>query len=233
MEYLINNLYDQVVNALTNKDQRGKITPFEFNNFCYIAIDKLINNALFDNQRVVFKENRGVTGTQFAQTRKFIEQEIEYFLVPDYELTSTTEWFNNLPDDFLYISKLTDEKGNIINKRTELGKLTLQSTRHKPTNCYSVYSLVGERIRTSPTFSKIYLTYIRRFKAPKWTYVEIGGNPLFNPAATDFQDLDIPKSWYKDVLNEVLQLAGVNLREPEINQYAEQEQQTEYQKQEG
>lgn len=228
MEYLINNLFNQV-NVLVNKDQRGKITPFEFNNFCSIAIDKLINNSLFDNQRVAFKENRGVTATQFAQTRKFIEQEIEYYLIPDYELTSTNEWFN-LPTDLLYIAKITDNAGNIINKRTELSILQLQSSRNKPTKCFSVYSLVGERVRTSPTFSEIYITYIRTYKKPKWTYNEVSGVALFNPNATDFQDLDIPKAWYKDVLNEVLQLAGVSIREQE--QYTEQEQQVETQKQE-
>jgi hypothetical protein len=58
--------------------------------------------------------------------------------------------------------------------------------------------------------------YIRYPKEPKWTYNSVGGDPLFNPSALDYQDFELPMSDFSDLVVKILQYAGVSIREQEV-----------------
>jgi hypothetical protein len=64
------------------------------------------------------------------------------------------------------------------------------------------------------------LTYIRYPKDPKWTYQMVSGSPIFNQSAADYQDFELPFSDQVEMTLKILQYAGVNIREPEVVQFA-------------
>jgi hypothetical protein len=64
------------------------------------------------------------------------------------------------------------------------------------------------------------LTYVRYPKDPKWTYNVVSGSPIFNQSATDYQDFELPFSDQVEMTLKILQYAGVNIREPEVVQFA-------------
>ncbi len=64
--------------------------------------------------------------------------------------------------------------------------------------------------------SNVKVHYLRYPKEPKWTYTSIGGDPLFNPSAIDYQDFEMPLSDFSDLVVKILQYAGVSIREQEV-----------------
>lgn len=75
--------------------------------------------------------------------------------------------------------------------------------------------------------------YIRYPKDPNWTYVQLpGGEPSFDETAADYQDFELPKSDETNLINKILQYAGVSIRDTVVAQFGKAEE-TEANKQEG
>lgn len=76
--------------------------------------------------------------------------------------------------------------------------------------------------------------YIRYPKDPNWTYLQVGANsePAFNEAALDYQDFELPISDEPNLVNKILQYAGVSIRDKEVAAFGKIEE-TETTKQEG
>jgi len=70
---------------------------------------------------------------------------------------------------------------------------------------------------------EIVVQYVRYPLAPKWTYNTVGGSPVFNQSATDYQDFELPESDHVELTLKILQYAGINIREMAVVQAAAQE----------
>lgn len=69
--------------------------------------------------------------------------------------------------------------------------------------------------------------YIRYPQDPKWTFSLItGGEPVFDQSQVDYQDFELPKDSYADLIIRILQYAGVSIREIDVANYATTEIQT-------
>jgi hypothetical protein len=74
--------------------------------------------------------------------------------------------------------------------------------------------------------------YIRYPKTPKWTYVDLlNGEPAFNASAADYQDFEVPLDDEVGLILKILQYAGVSIREADIYQFAQAEEQQDNQAQ--
>ena len=67
--------------------------------------------------------------------------------------------------------------------------------------------------------------YIRYPKDPNWTYFNIitGGEPSFDETAPDYQDFELPDSDQTNLVNKILQYAGVSIRETQLAQFGKME----------
>ena len=64
--------------------------------------------------------------------------------------------------------------------------------------------------------------YIRYPKDPKWTYTTLtAGEPLFDESATDYQDFELPLSDQVNLINKILQYAGMSIREITLTQFGQ------------
>jgi hypothetical protein len=74
--------------------------------------------------------------------------------------------------------------------------------------------------------------YIRYPKTPKWTYVDLlNGEPAFNASAADYQDFEVPLDDEVGLILKILEYAGVSIREADIYQFAQAEEQQDNQEQ--
>jgi hypothetical protein len=48
----------------------------------------------------------------------------------------------------------------------------------------------------------------------------VSDNPIFNPSAGDYQDFELPQEDEPNLVLEILKLAGLTIREPQITQAA-------------
>ena len=93
----------------------------------------------------------------------------------------------------------------------------------KPTKQFPAYVLNGEQATVYPTTinqkGDILCQYIRYPKTPKWTYTMVNNTPLFNGGAVDYQDFEVPEDNRDDLVNKILQYAGVQIRENAVYQF--------------
>ena len=72
--------------------------------------------------------------------------------------------------------------------------------------------------------------YIRYPHTPKWTWVDlIGGEPLFNASAADYQDFELPISDEPSLVAKICQYVGIEIREAEVANFGIAEEQADTQ----
>lgn len=68
--------------------------------------------------------------------------------------------------------------------------------------------------------------YIRFPNEPNWTYQTLSnGEPMFDQSAADFQDFELPLDDEVNLVNKILQYAGMSIREIQAVQFASSEEQ--------
>ena len=95
----------------------------------------------------------------------------------------------------------------------------------KPTLMFPAYSLQEPTISLFPNtidaMGGVECQYIRFPKVPKWTYVDlVNGEPAFNQSAADYQDFELPNDDEVNLINKILQYAGMSIREAGAVQFA-------------
>tara|TARA_R110000772_G_scaffold92370_3_gene189160 strand:+ start:2090 stop:3076 length:987 start_codon:yes stop_codon:yes gene_type:complete len=78
---------------------------------------------------------------------------------------------------------------------------------------------------TITTAGTLVSQYIRYPKDPNWTYFNIitGGDPSFDETAADYQDFELPLSDEPNIVNKILQYAGMSIREGALVQFGKAE----------
>ena len=100
-----------------------------------------------------------------------------------------------------------------------------------PSTSFPAYVLGGNNITVYPTQQLVTGTvlsqYIRYPKDPNWTYLDLisNGEPSFNETAADYQDFELPISDQTNLINKILQYAGLSIRDKDVVAFGKIEEQ--------
>jgi len=99
-----------------------------------------------------------------------------------------------------------------------------------PTKTFPAYSLNSDSITVLPKTinnpGQIFSQYIRYPKDPKWTYNTLAsGEPVFDQSQSDYQDFELPIEDEVNLVTKILQYAGMQIREAQVVQFANLEEQ--------
>ena len=99
-----------------------------------------------------------------------------------------------------------------------------------PTKTFPAYSLNPDSVTVLPktinNAGQIFSQYIRYPKDPKWTYNTLtGGQPVFDQSQSDYQDFELPIDDEVRLVTKILQYSGMQIRETEVVQFANLEEQ--------
>ena len=245
---MINEVRNTVM-AVLNKDNNGYVTPEEFNLFARQAQLELFEEYFYDYSRSVVLRNARKHNSGYGNIPKQTAEVIDTFTLTSVGLTydaPTTSF--TLPTDWYTINTVfyTPGTSSIEVEQVRQSKIhkLVKSNLTAPNTSYPAYYITGasltsatpatpgNSIKVYPTsiIADIDVEYVRYPKSPKWTYNTVGGSPLFNIAAADYQDFELPDSDQSTLVLKILQLAGINIREPEVVQYAMNEETIEDQK---
>ena len=216
----IDTVYQRVL-ALANKEQRGYITPQEFNLFANQAQMDIFEQYFYDlNQFMRVPGN----DTNHADMVDILEEKIGLF-----EVSKPSIGYNGgavIPNDVYRLSTVRYNRGgkHVLIERVsekELRTMSLGSLT-KPTNINPVYVLKGSQIYFSPiTPAAFSITYIKKPKKVNWTYVVVGEKALVNPdTSSGYQDFELHDSEETKLVIKILALAGVTLKDPSLYQIA-------------
>ena len=234
---MINEVRNTVM-AVLNKDNNGYVTPEEFNLFARQAQIELFEEYFYDYSRSVVLRNKRRYNSGYSDIPKQTEEVIDMFSLESVALVHAAGVFT-LPTDWYTLTavKYSGLEVERISQRQVLNLVNSNLTA--PTATYPAYfqdgattSVIGNTITVYPTTitSGITVMYVRYPVSPKWTYTTVSGSPVFNQSAGDYQDFELPTSDLPTLVLKILQLAGVNIREPEVVQYAINEENIEDQK---
>ena len=252
MAISINKVYQKVL-ALANKEQRGYITPQEFNLFAEYAQMEIFEQYFYDLEQ---RQRGAGNSTPYADIQENIEEKLSFFEKYDESLVGSTGSSNfsvfplNISDYYrlgIVKAEYTGQTGSssysaasspiptitteCLCTRLSFKELNdfLKSPLTRPTKERPVYTL-GEygtgslntnlKIRVYPSTNQIFITYISIPKKPNWTYVIDGENALFNDFDVNLQNFELHSSEEVNLVNKILQLAGVSIKDAGLTQLA-------------
>jgi hypothetical protein len=233
---MIQQVYEAVL-AILNKNNYGYLTPADFNLYAQQAQLDLFEDVFYQYNNQINKENVRQQGTGYADIKKGLVEVIDMFSVTAALTTGTNNTYqmpsvNTTGSDYYFVNKVLVYAANGITftgeaERVSQSKITLlnNSIYTAPTTTYPAYTTEGSILTVFPTTivaqGQVKAQYIRYPATPMWTYVSLGAaqQPQFSVTAS-YQDFELPLDYFQDLVNKILQFAGMEIREPEVVQYA-------------
>jgi hypothetical protein len=229
---MINNVRNTVMFFL-NKDNNGYLTPDEFNAFARQAQLEVFEDMFYQYNKWLVKRNTGVSYSGSSDIAKLLSESIDKFSTSA-ALTYSAGIYN-LPTDLYSVTNVLYSFKDV--ERIEKNKLPyfLFSNHTAPTTYYPAYSQAGTTITVYPSTiqANVSIVYNRYPLDPKWTYYTDPATqaPLFDQAAPDYRDFEVPDIFQNDLIIKILKFAGVTIRENEIVAIATAEEQNNQQQQ--
>ena len=222
MAVSIDKVYQKVL-ALANKEQRGYITPQEFNLFADQAQMEIFNQYFYDLEQ--FKRRPG-SEIKFADLGDLILEKIDVFGTSLYDVVDNFD-FSTITD-FYRLETAYLVKGSTFAVVTPVEKVTIEQFVHaasgpltRSTNQRPQYRLQNNTIRFNPSNNPIgnYVCYytLKPVK-PNWGYVVVNDKPLYNSTAST--DFELHISEETELVYRILVLAGVAIEKPQLVQTA-------------
>ena len=233
----INNVY-QTVLVIINKDNRGYITPEEFNKLAALAQNEIFES--YFNKQVAYESQIEIK-TDFSDPVLTNSEKINVFYANATLSQSGTTF--TFPTDFykLGVVNVDDVVADLLShedlKYINLSPLTA------PVKTQPVYTLVegGVRLYPSSITSGVTIDYLKKPLNPKWGYAmptasqiasgvpnePIYDSTVFNPTTDDYNaiaksyDFRLHASEENNLIIKILSYAGVVIKQADIAGFAQ------------
>jgi len=235
----INTVYNAVL-VITNKDNRGYITPEEFNSLATQA-QEAIFASYFMKQMVYETGNAGTNvESDFSNPVLTVAQKIAAFY-NTIELTKTGDIFT-YPTDFYKLGVVNVNNVVADNTSNEEIKYINLSPLTYPVTTQPVYTLTSTGVKVYPSSitTGVTIDYLSKPVQPKWGYVMptasqiasgIPNEPIYDSTqfdpATDSYDtpaksynFQLDPSEQSELIVRILSYAGVVIKQPDVSQFA-------------
>ena len=234
----IDNVYQKVL-AIANKEQRGYITPQEFNLFADQAQMSIFEQYFYDLSQ--FLRIPG-NDTDYADSVNNLEQKISEFELYNIEFPIANVYGDVLLDsvsDMYRLGHVRVVYNNgprfVLASKLSLKELTTYAAsplirNNKKSPYYTKYK---KRIKVYPypipPKDKVYISYVRKPVPAYWGYNVIGESALHDPSKSS--NFELHMSEENDLVIKILALAGVAMKDPSMYQIASAEDQKNIQQQ--
>ena len=253
---MINSVRNTVM-FLLNKDNRGYVSPSEFDYFAKLAQLEIFESYFNDYAKAVAMQNMRKKAQNYGDTVKHIENKIDKFYTDiklsyiDVDSASVGEEqdYFELPYDLYKLINVTYLGGFGTDTTMSGGRIVQPISAHKfdmivnsnltkPSVFYPVYVRRGDNIYVRPLSiqgnpnvkndSPIIANYIRKPADPHWGYVTLNSDPVYN--ADSSVDFEISEEDESELIIKICKYAGLSIREADIIQVTSQHEQMEYTK---
>ena len=220
---MINDVRNTVL-SIISKDNRGYVTPEEFNLFAKQAQLEIFEQYIYSYSNSIVKQNARMFGEGYTDVPKNMGEVLDSFSTLA-SLTYSTPYFLP-PVDYYYLERVMYNNFEVEKVSQRKIQALLNSNLTAPDVYNPVYTMSDAGLVVYPTtiLTNITTQYLRYPKDPVWTYNSItAGQPVFNPSNAFYQDFELPLSDFSGLVVKILQYAGVSIREMEVVQAAKSE----------
>ena len=213
MAVSINNVYQKVL-AIANKEQRGYITPQEFNLFANQAQMEIFEQYFYDLNQ--FSRILG-NDTTYADMVTLLNEKIDVFEKFRQDVTMSSGGVGTLPTHYR-IGELSYNNSGTYVQIQKVNQNDLNHHINSPLLSPSVSRPIY--INTSATAIQVYPTtitsgvtcnLISKPATVNWQYNVINNSALYTPTGT--VDFELHGSEEQTLVNKILQLAGVSIKD--------------------
>jgi len=224
----INTIYQRVL-TIANKEQRGYITPQEFNVLANAVQVDIFEQYFYDLSQFMRRQGND---TRHADVIDSIEEKISLF-----EKNNTSSTYNpvngshDLPSDLYKMSSVTFNSVEVENSSLKNLKYILASNLTLPTNTQPIYIKNSDGIivygakSTSPYYEKkttgVTMDYIAKPATVKWGFIMVNNEPLYD--ANTSTNFELHNSEQRNLVNKILELAGVSMKAGDVYQAVDKE----------
>ncbi len=223
----IDTVYQKVL-ALANKEQRGYITPQEFNLFADQAQIEIFEQYFYDTNQ---SNRQHGNDTVFADVSDMLEEKMQLFQFFDgsTQINDNTIYVGVGPadkilPDYIYRVVRVERNGSEcemmntqdFNDAINGGPLT------RPTEKRPIVNIRGRVMRCSTSSGVVPtdIIYFRRPLTPQWGYVVITSKALYDPNPTKTTHFELHGSEESELVYRILALAGISINKPGLTQVA-------------
>lgn len=221
---------------LLNKDNRGYLTPSEYDYFAKQAQLEIFEGYFDDYSRAIAAQNSRKKALSYGDSPMHIQNKIDIFTksgVLEYtdvgavSVGGVDDYFS-LPSDFYKLINITYGGRVVQEVQKHKFDMLVDSNYTAPSVTYPIYKREAEKFFVRPTSinytgttpqgaeTPLIMNYIRKPIDPHWGYNTINGDPVYNSdSSTDFE---IPPSDETELVYKICLMAGLNIREAEIVQ---------------
>ena len=207
-----NTVYTAVQSVL-NKDNRGLLRPEDYNNYSRVALFNLFEQIKDENATLIsgsIKAKNNINATR--QSSEALSD-----LFKPATLTLTNGKYPKPADlDFMDGLYVGDIRITQVDIKTQ--KLLYVISNMSPTNDTPVYVEYedGYEVFSESISEDITLYYYRIPKTPRWTYLETAGSIVYDGSNGSLQDFELPEYYFSQLVQDILFLAGMNIRDMEV-----------------
>ena len=222
MSVNVNTVYQRVL-AILNKEQRGYLTPEEYNLFANQAQLDIFEQYFYDINQ--FNRIPG-NDTEYSDMLDILNEKISLFEKTNQTVTNGTD----LPSDLYRL-------GSVIFNNSEAEQIDQKdwlyiksSPLAQPTNDFPIYirDINGIKVygkdnngALEQKTSSVTCNYIKKPTNVIWNYTTVLNNAQYN--ATGSQNFELHESEETDLVIKILALAGVLVQDVGMYQIASQE----------
>ena len=223
---LIDDVYQKVL-ALANKEQRGYITPQEFNLFADKAQLEIFDSYFYNIKTEYHQPTK--SQTVIGDELDMISEKLHPFYQEATATHDVTQQILPMPNNMhklitvtrsggIQLTEITPDEINYVE-----GNPLTKATINRPT-----FTRINNGfIRINPTpldeggVGEVFnLKYYAKPTSPKWGYVVVKGRALYNSNDTATTNFMLHASEEEKVVMRILQLAGISIMKPGIVEVA-------------
>ena len=226
----INTVY-QAVLVITNKDNRGYITPEEFNSLADQAQESIFASYFMREMTYEMQTGGSNVDSDFSNPTLTVAQKINAF----YKLhtPTLTNGIYPYPSDFYKLGVVNVNDIVADYSSHENAKYINLSPLTHPVATQPIYTLTADGIKIIPSTVTTGVTfdYLKKPTKPKWGYILNGTIPYYDPTvfdpATDNYDanaksynFELDASEQSELIIRILAYAGVVIKQADVAQFA-------------
>ena len=216
----VDTVYQRVL-ALANKEQRGYITPQEFNLYANQAQMDIFRQYFYDiNQFKRIPSNN----SNYSNTVDLIEEKIAMFKMGPVPMGDTED----ISGIYKLIQVTKQDSSNIGGVAQKINYEDYHASQNSPltkaTKSRPIYYIKDNTLYVHPTLpgTNNHFRFIRKPDKVSWTYVIVDEKALYNPSNGDHADFDLHVSEENNLVIKILQLSGIAIKDYNVVQAAAQ-----------
>ncbi len=225
---------------LLNKDNRGYISPLEYNHYCKMAQLEIFEGYFTDLARQTQLQNTRKRALGHGDMALQVRNKIDVFSTSatlnytDVEDVSGTpdpgqaQDYFTLPANYYKLINIT-YNGRVL-EETPKSKfdMIMHSNLNVPSVTYPVFYREGNRIYARPLTINytaatpqgaevpLICNYIRKPVDPIWGYATVNGDPVYNPSPAVTTNFEISEVDEVDLIVKICGYAGLAIREADV-----------------